>query len=338
MGRIRGFILAEFGKYYALIFLPFFSILSIVYLIRISILSQKIILDPGEFLELFGFFLPSIIFYTLHLSFIAALTVTLKRLSQENELIALFSFGFKPLGILKILLLPTLLFVLLMLIISLYMIPKSTLAYKRFEQRKSAEAELTITPNRLGQKFGKYIVFLGAKQEHLYRDVVLFTSNKRQKRVLLIAQSGVMEHNHSNFSLHLYNGTGDTFLPERIESITYQQMQIYNTAGKRPHPLWMEHGWSRIRCNKKEMALFVYDLFLSLSPLLILGMAAALSIIHPRYEKSSVYLVSFGIAVLLYASATFLKKSGTPLSFLLISSLFILSSILLFRKRTQANF
>jgi len=338
MGRVRGFILSHFSTHSFLIFLPFFSILSIVYIIRISILSQKISLDAGEFLKLFGFFLPDILFYTLPLSFIAAATVTLTKLSEDNELIALFSFGLTPVRLLKIFMFPALLFASLMLILSLYTIPQSTAAYQLFKSKKMAESKLNIVPNQLGQKFGDYIIFLGDKKADTYHDIVLFATDNKEKRALIIASKGKMEQNGSQFSLNLYQGTGDTFLADRIESITYDQLRIYNYAHNAINAQWLNRGWSNIHTSRSDMALFVYNIFLSLSPLFILGMIIAFSVINPRYQRSRTYLIGFAMTLAIYLSASLLKKEGTLLMLLLISCLFLAASALFFYKKTKAHF
>ncbi len=338
MGRVRGFILSHLGSHYLLIFLPFFSILSIVYIIRISILSQTISLDAGEFLTLFWFFLPDILFYTLPLSFIAALTVTLTKLSEDNELIALFSFGMTPARLLRIFAFPALLFTLLMLILSLYTIPQSTAAYKHFKYKKTAEARLNIAPNRLGQKFGDYIVFLGNKQGDQYRDVVLFATDNKEKRVLISADTAKIEHNNSQFSLTLHQGTGDTFLSDSIASMQYAQLHVYNYAAHTADTAWLNRGWRDIATNKNDMALFIYNIFLSLSPLLVLGMVIAFSVINPRYQKSHTYLISFGMIMAIYVAASLLRKEGTPLLLLILSLSFLGMSLILFSKKAKADF
>ena len=338
MGKVRGFILSHLGMHSLLIFLPFFSIVSIVYIIRISILSQTISLDAGEFLTLFGFFLPDILFYTLPLSFIAALTVTLTKLSEDTELIALFSFGMTPTRLLRIFAFPALLFAVLMLILSLHTIPQSTAAYKYFKHKKTTEAKLNIAPNRLGQKFGDYIVFLGDKQGDQYRDVVLFATDDKEKRVLISADTAKMEHNNSQFSLTLQQGTGDTFLPDSVMSMQYAQLHIYNYATHTVNTAWLNRGWRDITTNKSDMALFVYNIFLSLSPLLVLGMIIAFSVINPRYQKSHTYLISFGMIVAIYIAASLLRKEGTPLLLLMLSLSFLSMSFILFFKKAKANF
>ncbi len=338
MGRVRGFILSHFTKNYLLIFLPFLSILSIIYIIRIAALSSKVSLNGTEVLKLLWFFAPEILFYTIPLSFIAALTATLMKLSEDNELIALFSFGLTPIKLLKVFLLPSILFTTLMLTLSLSSMPKSKLNFKIFEGQKLAEAKLTISPNKLGQKFGEYIIFIGDKKDDRYRDIVLFATDDREKRVIFMAEEGSIESSSSRFALNLYNGSGDTFLSNSIESIDYEQMSIYSYPKNRANLGMLQRGWSKIRENKRDMALFIYSIFISISPFLILAIVAAFSIINPRYQRAHIYLVSFAITMAIYATASFLKKQGTPTILLLFCILYISIGVFLFYRRTRRNF
>jgi len=86
------------------------------------------------------------------------------------------------------------------------------------------------------------------------------------------------------------------------------------------------------------MALFIYNIFLSLSPLLVLGLITAFSIVNPRYQRSGIYLVSFGVAIAVYITASVLRKQGTPLLLLLVSLLFLAAGLFFFRTRTKASF
>ena len=95
MVSTRGYISLNFTKAFLTIFLPFFLIISLVYLVNISSLTAKIQLSFGELLTLYSYSIPNIIFYTLPLSFIAALANTLSKLSTDNELIALYALGLK---------------------------------------------------------------------------------------------------------------------------------------------------------------------------------------------------------------------------------------------------
>lgn len=338
MGRVRGFILSTFTKNYFLIFLPFLSIMSIVYIIKVAILTSRLSLGGWEIIKLFGFFIPDILFYTIPISFIAALATTFTKLSEDNELIAIFSFGFTPMKIISIFLIPSVLFSILLLTISLVSIPENYISYKLFEQEKLTEAKFAIMPNKLGQKFGEYIVFIGQKDKDAYKDVVLFASDGKDKRVIFMADEANIENNKSRFAMNLYNGTADTFSTDKIESIKYKKMSLYKYPINRINLKYLQKRWSNIYKNKADMSNFTYNVFLSLSPVIVLMIIAAYSIINPRYEQSHTYLVSFAISIAIYAIATFLRKHGTPSMLVLFTLSIILLGAMLFQYRTRRNF
>ena len=93
MVNVRGYISSNFTKSFLTIFLPFFIIISLVFLVRISALTSKIQINIEELFFLYSYSIPAIIFYTLPLSFVAALANVLINLSQGNELIALYALG-----------------------------------------------------------------------------------------------------------------------------------------------------------------------------------------------------------------------------------------------------
>ena len=158
MVNVRGYISSNFTKAFLTIFLPFFLIISLVFLVKISALTTKIQLTFGELVTLFAFSVPEIIFYTLPLSFIAALANVLMRLSQDNELIALYALGLKANKVLSSLILLSVLFSLLLLSLSFLAMPLSKQFYKSFKESKRSEAKLNIVPGKLGQKFGNYYI------------------------------------------------------------------------------------------------------------------------------------------------------------------------------------
>ena len=120
MVNVRGYISSNFTKGFLTIFLPFFLIISLVYLVKISSLTAKIQITFGELITLYAYSVPDIIFYTLPLSFVAALANVLMKLSQDNELIALYALGLKANKVLRSLLLLGVLFSLLLASISFF--------------------------------------------------------------------------------------------------------------------------------------------------------------------------------------------------------------------------
>jgi lipopolysaccharide export system permease protein len=147
-----------------------------------------------------------------------------------------------------------------------------------------------------------------------------------------------MENNRSRFLLTLSHGTGDTFLSDRIESIHYEKMKLYNYTQTHVNTTWLGRGWSKITTNKKDMAYFIYNIFLSLSPLLVLGLIAAFSIINPRYQRLHSYSIGFSVAFAVYIAASLLRKQGTPWILFAISTLFVVIGMILFHYKTKARF
>ena len=113
MANIKRFISSNFSKSFLTIFLPFFLIVSLIFLVKISSLTAQIKLSFSELLTLYAYSVPDIIFYTLPISFIAALANVLLRLSQDNELIALYALGLMSNHVLRYLLVLSILFSLL---------------------------------------------------------------------------------------------------------------------------------------------------------------------------------------------------------------------------------
>ncbi len=338
MGRVRGFILSRFGKHLLLIFLPFFFILSLLYILRISALSQQVTLTMGEFFTMFGYFLPEILFYSLPLSYVASAVLLFMKLSEENELIALFSFGVSPNKLIKVLIPATLLFSVLMLVISLYIMPQNKAKFNQLKTSKMTESKLSITPDRLGQKFGDYIVFVDDKKEDIYKNIVLFASGSGDKRVLIKADAGKIEKEGIEYALVLSKGGGDTFAQDKIESVEFEKMRIYSQVKNRSSSAFSSKGWANIWTNRHNMAQFIYNIFISISPILVLVLIAAFSIINPRYQKENIYLVGFGITIAIYSAASVLKKTGTPLALITIATVFVVMGAIFFHRLVRSRF
>jgi lipopolysaccharide export system permease protein len=183
MVNLKRYISSNFTKAFLTIFLPFFLIISLVYLVKISSLTEKIQIDFLELLLLYSYSLPNIIFYTIPLSFIAAVTNTLMKLSQDNELIALYALGLQSKKVLRSILLLGILFSLLLSAISFLGIPMSKQLYSAFKEQKKSEATLNIVPGKLGQKFGNYYIYIKEKDEKggMFHDMVIYNRTQKMK-------------------------------------------------------------------------------------------------------------------------------------------------------------
>jgi hypothetical protein len=84
------YIIDNFTVSFLSIFLPLFSIASVIFLIKLATYTAIIHLSIWEMIKLYIFVLPEILFFTLPLTFFIAATLTLFKLSNDNEMIVFF--------------------------------------------------------------------------------------------------------------------------------------------------------------------------------------------------------------------------------------------------------
>ena len=96
------------------IFLPLFAIASVIFMIKLATYTAVIQLSLAEMGKLYLFVLPELLFYTLPISFFVSGALTLYRLSNDNEMVVVFSLGIPPRFIARVLAAPALLLSLLL--------------------------------------------------------------------------------------------------------------------------------------------------------------------------------------------------------------------------------
>ncbi len=340
MVSIRGYISTNFTKSFMTIFLPFFFIIALIYLVKISALTAQIQISFGELLQLFSYSVPDIIFYTLPLSFIAALANTLLRLSTDNELIALYALGMNAGKILRGIWLIALLFSLLLLTISFLAMPMSKQLYKSFKDEKKAEAKLNIVPGKLGQKFGDFYVYVKEKKENgLFKDLVIYNRTDMTNEQFFAAKEGKMNKHNGQTSLLLMDGFGYTYSKDHLQQAEYKTLEAFDTAKK--HSFHFEDiitYWEKAATDRHIMHRLFFFLYVSLIPLLALYLVAAFSMINPRYQSNHTFTVIFGTTLLLYLTASSLEKWGNPLLLAAAVILTVTAGYLLFQKRVARYF
>jgi len=341
MVKIRSYISSNFTQSFLTIFLPFFLIISLVYLVKIAALTAQIKLTFVELLTLYSYSVPDIIFYTLPLSFIAALTNVLLRLSTDNELIALYALGQRSERILRSLLIVSLLFSILLLTISLLAMPMSKQLYKSFKQEKRAEAKLNIIPGKLGQKFGQYYIYVKEKDDahNTFKDLVIYNRTNMNEEQFFAAKRGKLKKTKGQSSLMLQEGYGYTYTHTNLQQAKYETLEAFDTQKAQPYKFedtiayWM-------RAGKEERILhrLLFFLFVSLIPLLSLYAVAAFSMINPRYQANHSFVIIFSTTLVLYLIASSLEKWGNlPL---LVTAVLITfgGGVWLFSKRVARYF
>lgn len=339
MVSIRGYLSSNFTKTFLTVFLPFFFIISLVYLVKISILTAKIQITFPELLQLFAYSIPTILFHTLPISFIASVATTLQRLSTDNELVALFSLGIPARYVMYPLFAVALLFSILLFVISFATMPQTNQLYNAFKDSKKAEMTFNIIPEEFGQKFGRYYIYITDEDEGKLSNTVIYYQDDNHSDQILSAKRGRMLNEDGIFSLVLYDGKGYTFDKEIIREIRYKKLQTYDTLAKNTSQLYgVSDYWQQSLTDDQRKRKMLFYGFISLIPLLSLYVIAAFSIINPRYQKGHSFIV-IGVATsIFYFIASSLDKYGT-VSLLFLAALFLfLVGFFLFRHRVSRYF
>lgn len=278
-----------------------------------------------ELLMMFSYVIPSIIFYTLPISFFLSLVISLSKLSSEYELIVITSFGLNPLKILKIFIPITLLVSALLLIVSVALIPKSKHLTDSFLYEKKKEANFNIKASEFGQKFGDWLIYIRDKKGNVYEDVRLFKTDDTTDQ-FIISKNAVLNNDKGALSFILNDGKSFSMSEERVHQIDFKRMDINDSlANSKTYIYTNSYDYWKEKYNKKDdMSKLLFYILVSLFPLISLFLIIGFSYYNPRYEKNKAVIYAILSVVLYYILAdVFVKR-------FLFNSLFILPILWLF--------
>ena len=339
MVNIKGYLSSNFTKSFLTIFLPIYFIVSLVFLIQISSLTAKINLTFYDLFKLYILSLPEIVFYTLPLSFITALSSVLGRLSQDNELIALHALGINAKSILKGFFLLAFLFSMLLLSISFITMPLGVQAYNAFKAEKRAEASFNIIPGKIGQKFGDFYIYVKDKDEKSFHNLVIYNQTKSGDEQFFSSQKGQLLNEDGTMLLKLTDGYGYTYTQEKLQEAQYKELKVYDQNQEEGFEFkTVQSYWALAKTDKKRMRKALFNLFISLIPLLSVYLIAAFTIINPRYQKNHTIVTTFLVVFILYLIASILQKKGDISLLLIITIVLWLVGSWLFKKRVSRYF
>jgi len=334
MDRLKSYLLNNFIKSFTTLFIPFFIIMSLIYIINISKLSARVTLEFSDFLMLYLYVLPDIIFSTLPLTFIGAIINSLSNLSENNEAMAIFSVGYTPKKLLRYLLPTAFLFTLIITIIAIFVTPYATQKMKNYRNKKIYESKLKILPKKLSQTFGKHHVFIDENKNGEFKNVTMFTENEDGHVQILLAKKGFVKNDTNSSSyLNLDNGTLYRNKDIGFNIVNFNNMKIYNNAkyySKRILPTkeyWLE--------NKSK---FYYYLLISLSPLFLVILYIAFGIYNPRYQKNKAALYIIVSVLLIYIPSIITRKLSNPYILVAVLIAWIVLSIIVFKKKVLKRY
>ncbi len=323
----KGYILKNFLKSFFALFVPFFIIILISYIIKLSTITAKLNLEFFDFLMMLLYIMPKIFFVTLPLTFIAAVINTFAKLSNENEILTLFSLGYKPNKLIRYFFLLTLLYSILLLLIAVFIVPLSEQKMDNFKNKKIYEAKLKIVPKKLHQSFGKAHIFIDRNDNGIFKHVTLFQKENKKTLQILLAKSGSLQKEKRAY-LNLNNGSLYKYVDNRFQIVYYKNMKIYND--KR---FYQKKILPPLKYWKKKKGGLLFNILISLSPLIFLPALIALGIYNPRYEKNLSSFYIFGVVLVIYLPALLVNKNGNIALFGIILTLWTLLSFFIYYKK-----
>lgn len=308
MKILQNYIKKSLSILFLSIFLPLFSIASIVFLIKMATYTAIIQLSLFEMSKLFFFMLPELLFYTLPISFFVAAALTLFKFSNDNEIIVLFALGIHPKFILKTLFTPALFLSILLLFNFFILFPHAKTLSSNFISYKKSEAKFNLSASEFGHKFGEWLLYIGEeKSDGTYSQVILF-NKKQEEEVLIGAQKAEIINDSGILRLKLTSGEGYSYSEEKFTQIDFKTMYINDTMKTNldKYQAPMDYWFPKEQSAKIEKKLITNILF-SLFPLLSLFLIASIGIVHVRHQKGKIYLFLFLGITIYYALAISLQ-------------------------------
>lgn len=310
MGKLKHYIFSHLNVLFFSIFIPLFTIASVIFMIKIATLTSVITLNLSEMGKMYLFTLPELLFYTLPIAFFVSAALTFFRLSNDNEMVVVFSMGISPRFLARILALPAFILSLLLLINFLVITPYLKHINKNFTQNKKSEAKFNLTASEFGHHFGDWMLFINKSDNdnRKYGGVVLFNKEKKEE-ILIVAKDAELINNHGLLQLKLDNGEGYTYDDKTFKHMKYKTLKINDTMEQNAHEYKGILGfWENYKEENYKQKLLITNTLLSLFPLLSVFLIIALGVVHARHQKRWIYLWLFLSIVTYYASAILLQK------------------------------
>ena len=304
MKRLKKYITSNLSSLFTSIFMPLFFTASVIFLIKLATYTAIIQLTVWDMTKLYIFVLPEILFYTLPIAFFIAATLSLFKLSNDNEAVVLFSLGIRPIFIIKTLLKPALSLLLVLALNFLVLFPHTDVISTNFLLYKKGEAKFNLSASEFGNSFGDWLLYLGKENpDGTFGEVFLF-NKKKQEEILIAAKEAEVINEDGVLRLKLTDGEGYSYSTKSFSQINFETMFI-NDAMKvelRKYETPIEYWASEIRAKNKKQALITNTL-LSIFPIISLFLVVSIGIVQMRHQKSYVYLYLF-LGSVAYYSAT----------------------------------
>jgi len=341
MNILKKYILNHLSVLFLSIFLPLFSIASVIFLIKLATYTAVIQLSFWEMSKMYIFVLPEVLFFTLPFSFFIAASLTLFKLSTDNEAIVFFSLGIHPNFILKTLLKPALILSILLFMNFFVLYPHAKTLSKNFYTYKKSEAKFNLSASEFGHSFGDWLLYIGENNpDGTFKDVFLFKKNTADEQEILIsAKKAEIINETSVLHLKLSNGEGYSYHKDKFTQVNFKVMFINDsfTTDLKKYETPLQYWQSDIN-KKKKKRVFITNTLMSLLPILTLFLAVSIGIVHIRHNKGKVYLYLFLSIITYYELILILRDPLGYYAIPFISTIWLAATYAIYKKTIVNKF
>ncbi|MCW8838079.1 MAG: LptF/LptG family permease [Thiovulaceae bacterium] len=341
MKILQKYILNHVSVLFLSVFLPLFAIASVIFLIKMATYTAVIQLSIWDMTKMYLFTLPDVFFFTLPFSFFVATTLTLFKLSNDNEIIVLFSLGIHPNFIIKTLFKPAAVLTVLLFMIFFILYPHTKTLSKNFFAYKKSQAKFNLSASEFGHKFGEWLLYIGKDNPNdTFEDVFLFKKNKKDnEEVLISAKRAEIINETSVLRLKLTDGEGYSYSKNKFTQINFKNMYINDSLttnlSKYETPL---EFWQSETHFKRKQRVFIMDTLMSLFPIISLFLAASIGIVHVRHNKGKTYLYLFLGTIIYYQTIIMLRGPLEYYTIPLVALTWLTSTYIYYRKTIVSKF
>jgi len=287
------------------------------------------------------YLLPEIITYVLPVTFFISVTMSIYKMSKDNETIVLFAMSLSPKKIARIFFHLSGALSLLLLLNAIFLIPISKQLGKNFLELKKLEAKINIKESEFGQKFASWNVFVNRLDgKDKYENIVLYERDEDSSEdTFILANDASIDKESGRLELDLKSGSVYSFKEDELKQIDYQKLKIsYDPETKEIKSdaifdYWYQAFYDKKRARKLSLAILV-----ALFPFATYLFAISFGIANLRHESPNVYLNMFIVILLyymiIYQVATKMPLLGTGFVFVL----FYIASMIVFKRKVLVRY
>jgi lipopolysaccharide export system permease protein len=339
--RLHNYLLGHFAASFFPLFGALFLIASVVAFVQLSTMTSVIKMSFWEMFLLYLTHVPTILLYTLPITFFSAMTITFARLSFDLELTVIFSLKasvgqlLRPFGYISVVL------AMLLLALGLVVKPKAYFIQKAFIYAKQDDAQINIRPSEFGQRFGDWMLFVGKETgENRYEEVVLFSKGDRgDQGHFVLADRGRVDNEGGLLSLLISEGRAYQTGTESIGQIDFSRMRVNEPSHLRALDYeGIRAYWAGLGESDKVARELSWTLAAALFVLICLPAAAAFGIHNPRFEKNRASAWALLMTLLFYVPAFFLGEKMGLLSLAIVTPAWLLVVAFFYYRRIWRTF